>query len=62
MEDLINKYIKNLTFRTFQEIYRLLEITDKEVIDVNILNSEYVQFCDFYARKLLEVGRYKEAS
>ena len=59
MEDLINKYIDMLNFGVFQEVYRLLEVTDKENIEVNVLNSQYVGFCDYYAYKLLEKRRYK---
>lgn len=60
MNDLIDKYIEKLDFRTFQEIFRLLEITEKENIDVNIYTVEYLVFCGYYAKRLLQEHRYKE--
>lgn len=30
--------------------------------DVNYMNKEYVQFCNFFAKQLLGKNRYNEAS
>lgn len=60
MEDLIDKYIDKLNFQTFEAVYRELEIIDNKNPEVNVCNSEFVEYCVMYAHKLLEKKRYKE--
>ena len=59
MEELIDSYAGKFTFPIFQEIYRLLEIMDKESEDVNLLNKEYVGYCGQFAKNLLKNQRFR---
>jgi hypothetical protein len=63
--NLFDVYLDKLNFEALQHIYTYLELTaeskpEEGLKEVNLNNSEYVQFILMFAQRLLKQQRYAE--